>query len=104
MYEVTSLPKRINIGFKGEKKFRSIEVDMSKWHIPNGVPAIVYQKPNGTPYKPTVTFSNNILKWEIDGTDVNVDGMGYMQVEMKSDTVAAKSSIVELTIHYAITR
>lgn len=105
MYDVTKLPNRIGIGFKGEKRFRKIEIDMTKWDIPDGVPAIVYLKPEGTvPYRPTVTYTDHILTWVVDADDVNVMGEGFMQVEMKSADIAAKSQVVSVTINNALTR
>lgn len=86
MYEIDRLPNSIDIGFTGEHKFRTIEIDMTSWmsKIPNGTPYIIHIKPGGSDadsYIAATTFSNNILTWEITETDLGTaEGVGKAQV------------------------
>lgn len=113
MYEITRLPNVIDIGYTGEKKFRVIEIDMTKWmtDMPNGIPSIVHIRPGETisdAYIAATTFENNILRWEIQLSDVGTtEGAGRAQVwleETTSDTVAkrGKSAIFTTRIHGAV--
>lgn len=105
MFNINNLPDSIDIGFAGEKDFRRVEINMSGWGI-DGTPAIVYVRPGeSVPYRPTVTYSNGIMTWVVTDTDLgSAEGIGQMQVEMKSASVAAKSPILKVNVHNAIMR
>ena len=108
MYDADSLPRFITIGFTGEKDFREVEIDMTKWMagIPEGVPAIVYVKPETTDaYRPAVTFENNIMRWLVSESDLGaVGGVGKAQLELKSTAKTRKSEIFDVRVNPAIMR
>ena len=114
MYEITKMPSSIDIGFTGEKLFREIQIDMTKWmeEMPEGVPSIVYIRPGDTPndaYIPTTTFANNILTWNIEQDDLGgIEGSGVMQVwleETENTTLVkrGKSAVVTVRVNGSIT-
>lgn len=113
MYYIDSLPSMIEIGYTGEEKFRTVQIDMSAWMdlMPEGVPSIVHIRPGegpGDAYIATTTFADNILSWEITANDMGaVEGAGIMQVwleETENTTLVkrGKSATVATLIRGAI--
>ena len=107
------MPSAIDIGFTGEKLFREIQIDMTKWmeQMPGGVPSIVHIRPGETAadaYIAATTFSDNILTWQINAGDLgSVEGTGIMQVWLEkeqNDSVVkrGKSILVVTRISQAI--
>ena len=105
MYNADSLPQYIEIGYVGEKLFREAQFDMSGWDIPDGVPAVVYERPlEKVAYRPSVTYEDGILTWVVDDTDLGSAGVGRIQLEMKSTTKARKSKIFDVRVNPGIVR
>ena len=107
MYEINKMPSAIDIGFTGEKLFREIKIDMTKWmeQMPDGVPSIVCIRPGETEadaYIAATTFSDNILTWAITAGDLGeIEGTGVMQVwlekEENSSVVKRGKSVIVVT-------
>lgn len=113
MYKIEKMPTSIELGYTGEKRFRKIEIDMSKWMktMPAGVPSIVHIRPGETmadAYIAVTTFSNHILTWEITAADLGSNGgEGIAQIwleEEENDSIVkrGKSTIVKTEVHHAI--
>ena len=107
MYEINKMPSAIDIGFTGEKLFREIQIDMTKWmqQMPDGVPSIVHIRPGETEadaYIAATTFEDNILTWKITNGDLGeIEGTGLMQIwleeEENSSVVKRGKSILVVT-------
>jgi len=107
MYEINKMPSAIDIGFTGEKLFREIQIDMTKWmqQMPDGVPSIVHIRPGETEadaYIAATTFEDNILTWQITNGDLGeIEGTGLMQIwleeEENSSVVKRGKSILVVT-------
>ena len=107
MLKVNALPPSVDIGYTGEKKFRTVEIDLTEWvkDMPEGTPALVCQRGAETPYRPTVTLSEGILSWNITSADLGLlEGKGRMQCEMTEGNKVRKSAIVQTWIHKGIMR
>ena len=107
MYDADNLPRTISIGFTGEKDFRVIEFDMTKWldGIPGGTPAVVFRRPGETAvYRPEVSFADGIMTWTVAEDDVTKSGKGKAQLEMKSTAKTRKSAQFDVQVHPAIMR
>ena len=113
MYKIEKMPTSIELGYTGEKRFRKIEIDMSKWMktMPAGVPSIVHIRPGETmadAYVAVTNFTNNILTWEITAADLGSNGgEGIAQIwleEEENDSVVkrGKSTMVKTEVHHAI--
>jgi hypothetical protein len=113
MYEIDKLPALIDIGYVGETKFRTIQIDMSAWEeqIPEGMARIVCIRPGESEedaYVAETTYVNRILSWNITMNDLGgVEGVGAIQVwleETTNNTVTrrAKSTVAHTLIHAAI--
>ena len=113
MYDIERMPNAIDIGFTGEKQFRTIEIDMTKWMeiLPSGVPSIVHIRPGETAadaYIVATTFTDNILRWTITAADLgSIEGNGIAQVwleEEENSTVnkRGKSILVATRIRGAV--
>lgn len=113
MYQINNLPSQIEIGYIGEKNFRTIEIDMTAWmeQMPDGVPSIVHIRPTetaGDAYIASTTFADNILRWTISDGDLGEkEGYGIAQVwleEEENDSVVkrGKSIIVTTQIHKSL--
>ena len=113
MYSISNMPSQIDIGYIGEKNFRTIEIDMTPWMelIPDGVPSIVHIRPLETAedaYVASTTFEDNILRWTIAAGDLGEnEGYGIAQVwleEEESDDIVkrGKSIIVTTQIHKSL--
>lgn len=113
MYDINRLPNIIDIGYTGEEKFRTIQIDMSAWMpiIPHGEAYIVHIRPGETrrdAYIADTTFQDNILTWEIKATDLgSVEGIGKMEVwlERKYGNILqrrGKSAVAATLVHGAI--
>ena len=95
MYEITRLPSSIDIGYVGEKLFRIIEIDMTKWmeQMPDGVPSIVHIRPGETSenaYIASTIFEDNILRWVVTTGDLgNKEGSGVAQVWLEENENAS---------------
>lgn len=91
MYDIERMPNSIDIGFTGEKGFRTIEIDMTKWMVklPNGVPSITHIRPGegeDDAYIAATTFDDNILRWTISDGDLgSTEGAGMMQVWLEEE-------------------
>lgn len=107
------MPNQIDIGFTGEKNFRNVEIDMTKWmmRMPNGYPSIVHIRPGektSDAYIAVTTFENNILTWIVSDADLGPkEGIGLAQIwleETQNDSVVkrGKSIKVATQIHGAI--
>lgn len=91
MYDIANMPSSVDIGFVGEKDFRPIEIDMTKWmeKMPDGVPSIVHIRPGETKadaYIAATTFADNILTWTISMGDLGEnEGSGIAQVWLEEE-------------------
>ena len=107
MYDIENLPDAIDIGYTGEKDFRTVEVDMTRWleDMYDGTPAIVFKRPGVAAYKPVTTFTDGILTWTVQDTDLGTsEVLGFAQFEMKDTDRARKSPIIKVWIHRGLTR
>ena len=85
VYEIDKLPQVIDIGYVGEKNFRSVQFDLTSWMeiMPEGVPSVVFIRPGETEddaYVVATTFEENILTWTVVDSDVAKDGTGIAQI------------------------
>ena len=113
MYSIDNMPNQIDIGFTGEKAFRKVEIDMTKWMVkmPGGYPSIVHIRPGekqSDAYIAVTTFANNILTWTISDADLGPkEGIGSAQIwleETQNSSVSkrGKSIKVATQVHGSI--
>lgn len=113
VYNIANMPSTIDIGFVGEKRFRKVEIDMSKWmeEMPDGVPSIVHIRPGETKadaYVAVTTFEDNILTWQILDSDLGAsEGTGMAQIWLEEEANSSvykrgKSVLVATQIHGSI--
>lgn len=113
VYNIANMPSTIDIGFVGEKRFRKVEIDMSKWleEMPDGVPSIVHIRPGETKadaYIAVTTLEDNILTWQIMDSDLGAsEGTGMAQIWLEEEANSSiykrgKSILVATQIHGSI--
>lgn len=106
MYEIDKMPSVIDIGYIGEKNFRTIEIDMTAWMdlMPEGIPSIVHIRPedgNEDAYIVSTTFEDNIMTWVVTAGDLgSVSGVGTAQIwleEEENDSVVKRGKSILVT-------
>lgn len=113
MFYITHMPQIIDIGYIGEEKFRTIEIDMTEWIglMPDGVPSIVAIRPGedaSEAYLAATTFENNILRWTVRTADLgDTEGTGLAQVwleEIENNTLNKQgmSTVFATLVHQSL--
>jgi len=92
MYSIERLPTVIDIGYSGEKNFREVEIDLTKWAemMPDGVPSIVYVRPGETEADAYIAATEydsdtHVLTWTLSDSDVFIEGTGAIQIWMEKE-------------------
>lgn len=86
LYNITQLPKNLNIGYIGETQFRTFAFDLNPWLeiIPDGVGSIVHIRPGETKddaYICATTWQDGILSWTVNAGDLGAtEGYGLLQI------------------------
>ena len=111
MFEINKMPLSIDIGYTGEKNFRTIQIDMSAWMalMPDGVPSIIHIRPGedaSEAYVAATEFDENILSWTITDGDVGENGgegtaQIWLEEENEEETIVkrGKSVTIKTIVH-----
>lgn len=113
MYDIMHMPSVIEIGYVGEKNFRTIQFDLRPWLelLPDGVASVVLIRPGETAseaYIAASELSEGILSWTVtDGDLGTVEGYGQAQIwleEMNGSAVGkrGKSAKVQTFVREAV--
>ena len=100
MFEIGKLP-RLDLGYQGENKVRTIEIDVSAWleDYPGSKVALMVKRPDEEDYYPAGKQEGNVLTWVIDRADRAIAGQGEAQVILKgADDVELRTRVVRTKI------
>ena len=100
MFEIGKLG-RIDLGYQGENKARTIEIDMTAWleDFPGSAVGIMVKRPNEDTFYPAgIVRDGNIISWNITRADVSIPGEGEAQV------ILTNAEDVELRCRVVATR
>ena len=100
MFEIGKLP-RLDLGYQGENKVRTIEIDVSAWleDYPGSKVALMVKRPDEEDYYPAGKQEGNILTWVIDRADRAIAGQGEAQVILKGeDDIELRTRVVKTKI------
>lgn len=104
MFTISCPPKVIWLGRKGENEFRRIEVEVSEWlrDYPNGTISVVYHRPDGAIYLPSVTTNGNVTSWLVTATDTAIAGKGEVEYRITDGDIIGKSVKIPTMVSAAI--
>ena len=90
----------IPIGFVGENLHTQVRIDCVKLFedYPNAVPELTVNPPMGDTYPAVVTRDGDYVIWEVEDSDLTVNGNGEIQLSFFADEVIAKSYISRIRI------
>ena len=100
MFEIGKLPS-LDLGFQGENKVRTIDIDMTAWleEYPGSKVALMVKRPDEDVYYPAGKMEGNVLLWVIDRADRLYAGRGEAQVILKgADDIELRTRVVKTKI------
>lgn len=101
MFEIGKLV-RLDLGYQGENKARTIEIDMSAWleEFPGAAVGLMVRRPDEDTFYPAALEHNgDIVRWTITSGDVLIAGEGEAQIILTNeDDVELRSRIVKTKI------
>ena len=94
----------IPIGFVGENLHTQVRIDCVKLFedYPNAVPGLTVNPPMGDTYPAVVTRDGDYVIWDIEDSDLTVNGNGEIQLSFFVDEVIAKSYISRIRIEKSL--
>lgn len=102
MFEISRLT-RLDLGYQGENRVRTIEIDVGEWldKWPGAHIGILVQRPFEEDYYPAaVVQEGSKAKWTVTRADVEIAGDGIAQVKLLTDAdEELRSKIVRTQIH-----
>lgn len=99
----------INIGYSGEIKANSVELDITELtnKYPDCTPLLMVKRPKEQDvYQPlNVEYGEGTIKWTFDQYDAELPGNGLAQVELYNDEsgLLAKSTVMQTIVHPSLT-
>lgn len=100
MFEISKLPT-LDLGYQGENKVRTIDIDVSAWleEYPGAKVVLMVKRPDEDVYYPAGKQEGNVLLWVIDRADRLYAGRGKAQVILKGeDDVELRARVVKTKI------
>lgn len=100
MFEISKLPS-LDLGYQGENKVRTIDIDISTWleEYPGAKVVLMVKRPDEDVYYPAGKQEGNVLLWVIDRADRLYAGRGEAQVILKGeDDVELRTRVVRTKI------
>ncbi len=102
MFEISRLT-RLELGYQGENRVRTIEIDVGEWldKWPGAHIGILVQRPYEEDYYPAaVVQDGRMVRWTLTRADVEIAGDGIAQVKLLTDAdEELRSKIVRTQIH-----
>ena len=94
----------IPIGFVGENLHTQVRIDCVKLFedYPNAVPELTVNPPMGDTYPAVVTRDGDYVIWDIEDSDLIINGNGEIQLSFFVDEVIAKSYIARIRIEKSL--
>lgn len=100
MFEISKLPT-LDLGYQGENKVRTIDIDVSAWldEYPGAKVVLMVKRPDEDVYYPAGKQEGNVLLWVIGRADRLYAGRGEAQVILKGeDDVELRTRVVRTKI------
>lgn len=100
MFEISKLPS-LDLGYQGENKVRTIDIDMTAWleEYPGAKVVLMVKRPDEDVYYPAGKQEGNVLLWVIDRADRLYAGRGEAQIILKGeDDVELRTRVVRTKI------
>lgn len=94
----------ISIGFVGENEYTRVQFDALKVfeEYPSAIPTLSVVNPAGTAYPVVVTHDGDYVIWDVQDSDLVVQGRGEAQLTFTSDGVVVKSYVFRTVIDRSI--
>ena len=101
LFEIGKLV-RLDLGYQGENKARTIEIDMSAWleEFPGAAVGLMVRRPGEDTFYPAdLKPDGDIVRWTITSGDVEIAGEGEAQIILTNkDDVELRSRVVKTKI------
>lgn len=93
-YDALCAMDKIDLGIKGEKLSRRIEISIPSWRAEHESPtvSVIAQDPSGEAYKVETEWTGGTLSWTISERDTKHAGGGMMQITMTDANGAVEKS------------
>lgn len=94
----------ISIGFVGENEYTRVQFDALKVfdEYPSAIPSLSVVNPAGTAYPAVVTYDGDYVIWDVQDSDLAVQGRGEAQLTFTSDGVVVKSYVFRTVIDRSV--
>ena len=94
----------ISIGFVGENEYTRVQFDALKVfdEYPSAIPSLSVVNPAGTAYPAVVTHDGDYVIWDVQDSDLAVQGRGEAQLTFTSDGVVVKSYVFRTVIDRSV--